>query len=86
MATGPRQPKVPVDLGRDIVGGGASAGGIQALLALVEGLPADFPAPIFVVVHVTPHELRVLRDLLESMPAPSADDYVLAVEAPAGDA
>lgn len=31
---------------------GASAGGLQALLEVIAELPADFPAPIFVVVHV----------------------------------
>lgn len=31
---------------------GASAGGIQALLELVAELPADFPAPVLVVVHI----------------------------------
>lgn len=31
---------------------GASAGGIEALLEIVAGLPAGFPAPILVVLHV----------------------------------
>ena len=31
---------------------GASAGGVSALLALVEALPADFGAPVCVVLHI----------------------------------
>ena len=34
---------------------GASAGGVRALSALVEGLPADFPAPLLIVLHIGAH-------------------------------
>jgi two-component system chemotaxis response regulator CheB len=54
----------PVRTGRDIVVVGASAGGIQALLAMVQGLPADFPGAVFVVVHTTPTGPSVLPRLL----------------------
>jgi two-component system chemotaxis response regulator CheB len=37
--------------GRDIVVIGGSAGSIEAVTEVVRGLPADFPAAIFVVVH-----------------------------------
>jgi two-component system chemotaxis response regulator CheB len=50
--------------GRDIVVVGASAGGIQALLAMVKGLPADFPGVVFVVVHTSPQAPSVLPRLL----------------------
>ena len=33
---------------------GSSAGGMQALKALVAQLPGDFPAPVFIVNHVSP--------------------------------
>ncbi|HSI47241.1 MAG TPA: chemotaxis protein CheB [Ideonella sp.] len=33
---------------------GASAGGVEALLALTAALPADFPAPVLVVLHRAP--------------------------------
>lgn len=33
---------------------GSSAGGMQALKALVAQLPADFPAPVFIVNHMSP--------------------------------
>jgi two-component system, chemotaxis family, protein-glutamate methylesterase/glutaminase len=54
-----------VSYGRDIVVVGASAGGIQALLEVTRGLPADFPGTVFVVVHTTPHSPSVLPNLLE---------------------
>jgi two-component system chemotaxis response regulator CheB len=38
--------------GRGIVVMAASAGGVEALRALLSMLPADFPAPILVVLHV----------------------------------
>src|SRR5262245_60313173 len=41
-------------IARDIVVVGASAGGIDALSTIVEDLPADLPAAIFVVVHMAP--------------------------------
>ena len=37
--------------GRDIVVVGGSAGSIEAVTALVRGLPPDFPGSVFVVVH-----------------------------------
>ncbi|WP_303311549.1 chemotaxis protein CheB [Hymenobacter sp. BT730] len=57
---------------RDIVVIGASAGGVTALLDLVKTLPADFPAPIFVVQHVGPDSPSILPQLLStagSLPA-----------------
>src|SRR5215207_5637565 len=36
---------------RDIVVIGGSAGAIESITEIVRGLPADFPAAIFVVVH-----------------------------------
>jgi two-component system chemotaxis response regulator CheB len=40
---------------RDIIVVGASAGGVQVLLQLVAGLPANFPAAVLVVLHVGAH-------------------------------
>lgn len=54
---------------RDIVVIGASAGGVEALLALVTTLPADFPAPIFVVQHIGADSPSVLPQLLSAVSA-----------------
>jgi two-component system CheB/CheR fusion protein len=43
---------------------GASAGGIEALSALVSGLPAGFPAPIVVAQHLSPHRISSLAEIL----------------------
>ena len=54
------QPRVLVDppaiLSGDtsIVAVGASAGGLQALSTILAALPADFPAPVLVVQHLSP--------------------------------
>jgi two-component system chemotaxis response regulator CheB len=50
---------------KDIVVIGTSAGGIDALRELVSGLPADFPAAIFVVVHTSPNSPGILASILE---------------------
>ncbi|MBE9169151.1 chemotaxis protein CheB [Pleurocapsales cyanobacterium LEGE 06147] len=50
-------------LGRIIVIG-ASAGGVETLRKLVAGLPADLPAAVFVVIHISPHSNSVLPKIL----------------------
>ena len=54
---------------RDIVVIGASAGGVSALLGLVKTLPADFPAPVFVVQHLAPDSPSILPQLLGAVSA-----------------
>lgn len=49
---------------RDIIVIGASAGGVEALLELVDNLPGDFPAAILVVVHTTPTRPNRLPQVL----------------------
>lgn len=39
---------------RDIVAIGGSAGAIEAISAILRGLPSDLPAALFVVVHISP--------------------------------
>lgn len=62
---------------KDIIVVGASAGGIGALRALVGGLPADFAASVFVVLHTSPESPGLLADILDSrgrLPAAGAQD------------
>jgi len=49
---------------KDIVVVGASAGGMEALQKLVARLPADFPASLFVVWHMSPGMKSVLPEVL----------------------
>jgi len=39
---------------RDIIVIGGSAGGVEALMHICAGLPADLPAAVFVVEHISP--------------------------------
>jgi two-component system chemotaxis response regulator CheB len=58
---------------RDIVVIGASAGGMAALEKLVAGLPADLPAALFVVRHLSPGVKSVLPMVLSKAgPLPAA--------------
>lgn len=62
---------------RDVVVIGASAGGVEAVAALVEGLPAELAAALFVVVHFPPHSTSVLPRILSrrgTLPAVHAED------------
>ena len=52
---------------------GTSMNGVQALCDLVKGLPADFPAPIFIVQHTSPEGPSRLPGILSrSGPLPAA--------------
>jgi len=44
---------------------GASAGGVEALGMLIEGLPPELPASVFVVLHVLPTGTSVLPAILD---------------------
>jgi two-component system chemotaxis response regulator CheB len=44
---------------------GASAGGVEALSTLLPGLPADFPLPITIVLHVPPDRRSLLVDVFQ---------------------
>ncbi|MBV9850942.1 MAG: chemotaxis protein CheB [Armatimonadetes bacterium] len=63
--------------GHDIIVIGASAGGVEALAALAQGLPADLPAAVFVVLHVPAFAPSVLPAILSRkgpMPARHPSD------------
>ena len=53
--------------GHDIVAIGGSAGGFVALEQIIKTLPADFPAAVFVVLHLNPNSPSVLPALLGRM-------------------
>ncbi|MGK3207126.1 chemotaxis protein CheB [Amycolatopsis sp. MEPSY49] len=50
---------------RDVVVAGASAGGVEALRALVRSLPADFPATLLVTMHLAPGSRSALPMILD---------------------
>jgi two-component system chemotaxis response regulator CheB len=50
--------------GHDIVVIGGSAGGVEAMRRVCGGLPADFSAAVFVVIHVSPTSRSILPELL----------------------
>jgi two-component system chemotaxis response regulator CheB len=57
---------------RDIIVIGASAGGMEALMAVVRGVPHDLPAALFVVLHVPPDgESMLPRILTHAGPLPA---------------
>lgn len=55
---------VPASQGHSTIVIGASAGGLQPLLPILSGLPADLPAAIFVVLHLgaNSHLTQILAD------------------------
>ena len=50
--------------GHDIIVIGASAGGVEALTSLVKRLPADLPAAVFAVLHISPESPSRLPEIL----------------------
>src|SRR5229473_8648197 len=56
---------------------GGSAGALDALRQIVRRLPANFAAPVFVVIHIPPHAPSLLAHILERegpLPAKQAVD------------
>ena len=50
--------------GHDVIVVGTSAGGVEALKILVGGLPHDWPATLFIVLHLLPERPSVLAQVL----------------------
>jgi two-component system chemotaxis response regulator CheB len=62
---------------RDIIVVGASAGGVETLQKLVAGLPANFPASVFVLMHLPAFGKSFLPQILSDsgpLPAKEAED------------
>ena len=62
---------------KNIIVIGASAGGLEALRALVGGLPKDFSASLFIVLHTSPEAPGLLAGILDRsgpLPAVKAKD------------
>ena len=59
--------------GHDIIVIGGSAGGLEAMNAIVSGLPADLPAAVFFVLHTSPHSPGLLPQIFNHRgPLPAA--------------
>lgn len=48
----------------DVIVVGASAGGVEPLQAMVQRLPTDLPAAVFVTMHVAPRTTSLLPEIL----------------------
>jgi two-component system chemotaxis response regulator CheB len=68
------------DASFDVVALAASAGGLQALSAVLSALPADFPAAIVVVQHLDPRHRSLMAEILSRRTA------LMVKEAAEGDA
>ncbi len=53
-----------VSVNRDVIVIGSSAGGVEAVASLLESIPADIPAALFVVVHVEARHASHLPEVL----------------------
>jgi two-component system chemotaxis response regulator CheB len=61
----------------DLVAIGASSGGVEVLIRIIAGLPEDFPAAVFVVLHVrpdAPSQLPAILNRSGRLPAAHAVD------------
>src|SRR5262245_25606605 len=62
---------------KDIVVIGASAGGMEALQKIASRLPADLPASVFIVWHLSPGAKSILPSVLDKagpLPAGNPED------------
>jgi two-component system, chemotaxis family, protein-glutamate methylesterase/glutaminase len=58
--------ETPCDPAHCVIAMAASAGGLKALSVILGGLPADFPAAIAIVMHLSPCHKSLLAEILGS--------------------
>jgi len=61
-----RTPPSCADSSFPVIAMAASAGGLKALSVILGGLPADFPAAIAIVMHLSPVHKSILAEILNS--------------------
>src|SRR5450432_2064030 len=54
------------DPARCVIAMAASVGGLRALSVILGGLPADFPAAIAIVMHLSPDHKSLLAEILDN--------------------
>ncbi|MCW7541573.1 chemotaxis protein CheB [Aquabacterium sp. A7-Y] len=75
MALQPLRPPLPPDIEAVVIGG--SAGGVDAITTLLAALPADFGAPLLVVLHIPANRPSHLTQLFAArcaLPVREAED------------
>ena len=65
-AAGEAPPVSPASRSFPVIAMAASAGGLKALSVILGGLPADFPAAIAIVMHLSPDHKSILAEILSS--------------------
>ena len=65
-ASGGTTPAAPATRSFPVIAMAASVGGLKALSVILGGLPADFPAAIAIVMHLSPHHDSILAEILDS--------------------
>ncbi len=60
----PKTPASPVRRSFPVIAMAASVGGLEALSVILGGLPADFPAAIAIVMHLSPNHKSILAEIL----------------------
>jgi two-component system chemotaxis response regulator CheB len=59
-------PAAPATRSFPVIAMAASEGGLKALSVILGGLPADFPAAIAIVMHLSPDHKSILAEILDS--------------------
>jgi two-component system chemotaxis response regulator CheB len=62
-------PAPPANRSFPVIAMAASVGGLKALSVILSGLPADFPAAIAIVMHLSPDHESILAEILSSRTA-----------------